>query len=153
VPTRSVSVEIVNAVRAPVTATDVRSVLRRACQLPEIAARLPEQPVSLAVRLTDDAELRRLHREYSGDDSVTDVLSFEGTDGHLGDLAISWPAVERQARSYRHPAATELALLCVHGLLHLLRWDHATPAEHREMTRVTVAALARSGIELSSRRL
>jgi probable rRNA maturation factor len=153
VPVASLSVEFVNAARAPIAAAHVRSVLRRACKVPEIAARLPEQPATLAVRLTADAELRRLHRDYSGDDSVTDVLSFMGTEGHLGDLAISWPAVVRQAREYRHPAATELALLCVHGLLHLLGWDHATPAEHHEMSRVTVAALALSGLKISPRRL
>ena len=47
----------------------------------------------------------------------------------------------------------ELALLLVHGLLHLLGWDHANAAERREMTRLTVAALARYGIELAPRRL
>jgi probable rRNA maturation factor len=148
-----VSVELVNAARAPVAASYVRSVVRRATKVPEIAARLPEHSATVAVRLTDDDELRRLHREYSGEDTVTDVLSFVGTDGHLGDLAISWPAVVRQAGKFRHSAATELALLSVHGFLHLLGWDHETPAEHREMSRVTLAALDLSGVKLSPRRL
>jgi len=107
----------------------------------------------MAVRLTDDEELRRLNRDFSGHDAVTDVLSFQGDDGHLGDLAISWPAVVRQAKIHRHSAETELALLCVHGLLHLLGWDHATAAQRREMTRITVAALAESGIALAPGRL
>src|SRR3982074_2866665 len=101
---RSVSVELVNAARAPVAASYVRSVVRRATKVPEIAARLPEHSATVAVRLTDDDELRRLHREYSGEDTVTDVLSFVGTDGHLGDLAISWPAPLPRAGQVRPPA-------------------------------------------------
>jgi rRNA maturation RNase YbeY len=154
VPARSkVAVEVVNAARSPVTAAYLRSVVRRASTLPEVAARLPEGRSTVAVRLTDDAELRSLHRAFSHENSVTDVLSFEGAGDHLGDLAISWPAVVRQAASHRHPPLTELALLSVHGLLHLLGWDHATAAQRREMTRVTVAALALSGLELSPGRL
>jgi len=107
----------------------------------------------MAVRITDDAELRRLNRDFSGHDAVTDVLSFQGDDGHLGDLAISWPAVLRQAKIHGHSAEIELALLCVHGLLHLLGWDHTTAAQRREMTRITVAALAESGIALAPGRL
>jgi rRNA maturation RNase YbeY len=149
----AVDVEVINAVKAPVTAGSIRSVVVRAAKLPEIAARLPGLPVTLAIRLSDDAELRRLHCDYSADDSVTDVLSFAGSDNHLGDVAISWPAVVRQAARHRQSLATELALLCVHGFLHLLGWDHATASQHREMSRVTVAALALSGLELASGRL
>jgi probable rRNA maturation factor len=146
-------VEVVSAVRAPVPPARVRSIIRKATQLPEVGARLPAGSATIAVRLTDDAELRRLNRDFSGHDAVTDVLSFQGDDGHLGDLAISWPAVVRQAKTHRHSAETELALLCVHGLLHLLGWDHATVAQRREMTRITVAALAESGIALAPGRL
>jgi probable rRNA maturation factor len=59
----------------------------------------------------------------------------------------------RQAARYRHQEKAEVALLSVHGLLHLLGWDHATAAEAREMTRLTVAALAASRVELAPRRL
>ena len=114
---------------------------------------MPEGTCTVAVRLTGDRELRRLNRAYAGQDSVTDVLSFGGSDHHLGDVAISWPAVVRQADLYDHPAQTELALLCVHGLLHLLGWDHATAAERKEMNRITRAALKRSGLTLARARL
>lgn len=153
-PARStVKVEFVNAVRAPVAAAEVHSVLSRASLVPEIAARLPGARIAVAVRLTDDAELRRLHRDFAGEDTVTDVLSFEGEGEQLGDLAISWPAVIRQATEHAQSQETELALLCVHGFLHLLGWDHGTAAERREMSRVTVAALARSGLKLSAGRI
>src|SRR5579859_638173 len=127
--------------------------MRNAARLAEVAARLPVGPSTLALRITDDSELRRLNRDFSAHDAVTDVLSFQGEDGHLGDLAISWPAVERQAKTHGHAVDTELALLCVHGFLHLLGWDHATAAQRREMTRITVAALAESGLEVAAGRL
>jgi probable rRNA maturation factor len=145
--------EVVKAVRVPVAASFVRDVLTRAGAVPEVAARLPSSPATLAVRLTSDDELRRLNRSYAGDDHATDVLSFAGSGDHLGDIAISWPATERQALQFGQPATTELALLSVHGLLHLLGWDHVTASERKEMTRLTRAALHRSGLTLARGRL
>ena len=84
---------------------------------------------------------------------MTDVLSFAGSDEHLGDLAISWPTVLRQAQEFGESDQTELGLLSVHGLLHLLGWDHESAAERNEMTRITVAALALSGLKLPPGRL
>jgi probable rRNA maturation factor len=146
-------VEVVKAVRAPVAPASMRGVLERAVTLPEVEARLPAGVCTIAVRLTGDRELRRLNRAFAGDDSVTDVLSFAGSGQDVGDLAISWPAVRRQAVQFGHPVATELGLLCVHGLLHLLGWDHRTAGERKEMTRITRAALKRSGLRLGPRRL
>jgi probable rRNA maturation factor len=146
-------VEVVKAVRAGVEPAFLRRVLRRAAGVPEIAARLPAGKLDVAVRVTGDQEIRDLNRTYASDDHATDVLSFAGSGEHLGDIAISWPAVVRQAAHYGHDARTETALLAVHGLLHLLGWDHRVPAERREMTRLTVAALDRSGIKLAGRRL
>lgn len=145
--------EVVKAVRAPVRPAFVRRVLARATEVAEVGARLPDSPSTVAVRITDDAELERLNRTYAGEAHATDVLSFEGEGDHLGDVAISWAAVERQAAEYGHASECELALLCVHGLLHLLGWDHATAAQRREMTRLTLAALERSGVELAPERL
>jgi probable rRNA maturation factor len=146
-------VEVVNAARAAVQPARLRSVIRNAARVPEVGARLPDGPVTVALRITDDSELRRLNRDFSAHDAVTDVLSFQGEDGHLGDLAISWAAVRRQAEAYGHAVDTELALLCVHGFLHLLGWDHATAAQRREMTRITVVALAESGFAVAPGRL
>ena len=147
------SVEVIKAVRAPVEPSFVRSLLDRASSLPEVIARLPEGTSSIAVRITGDRELRRLNNEYAGKDAVTDVLSFAGSGDHLGDLAISWAMVVRQAAEYGHPALVECGLLCVHGLLHLLGWDHTTAAERREMARLTVSALEVSGLVMAPGRL
>ena len=147
-----IQVDVTNAARAPVKPAAVRSVLAAACSVAEISARLPEAPI-VAVRITGDRELRALNRSYAGRDEVTDVLSFAGEDGHLGDIAISWASCERQGTEHGHGAEVELALLCVHGLLHLLGWDHLTATDRREMTRLTRLALRASKIEIARSRL
>jgi probable rRNA maturation factor len=149
----ALDVEVIKAVRAPVPALFVRQVLQRAASIPEVAARLPEGTATVAVRLTGDRELRRLNRDYAGEDSVTDVLSFAGSGEHVGDLAISWPTAVRQSKAFGHDAQTEVALLSVHGLLHLLGWDHAAAPERREMNRLTRSALKLSGLSLKRGRL
>src|SRR5450759_4514091 len=147
------TVEVIKAVRAPVAPSFVRSVLGRAASLPEVVARMPERTCSIAVRVTGDRELRRLNKAYAGNDSATDVLSFAGSGDHLGDLAISWAKVVQQAAEYGHPPLTEFGLLCVHGMLHLLGWDHAAASERKEMVRLTTAALELSGVRLPAGRL
>jgi probable rRNA maturation factor len=130
-------VDVVKAVRAGVTPAFVRRVLARAAAVPEMAARLPEGRRTVAVRITDDEEMRRLNREFAGDDHATDVLSFEGSGDHVGDIAISWPRVVDQARAAAHSELEEFAVLLVHGFLHLLGWDHRTSSQRKEMWRLT----------------
>jgi probable rRNA maturation factor len=149
----ALEVELIKAVRAPVPALFVRRVLQHAASIPEVAARLPPGTATVAVRLTGDRELRRLNRDYAGEDAVTDVLSFAGSGEHVGDLAISWPTAVRQSKTFGHDPETEVALLSVHGLLHLLGWDHAGARERKEMNRLTRAALKLSGLSLERGRL
>jgi probable rRNA maturation factor len=142
-------VEVVKAVRAEVEPAFVRRVLQRAAKVPEIAARLPRGERTVAVRITSAEELRELNRTFAGEDHTTDVLSFAGEDDHVGDIAISWPAVVEQSARFDHDAKTELAILLVHGLLHLLGWDHQTQAETDEMWRLTYTPL--TGLRRSPR--
>ena len=113
-----------------------------------------EKSASIAVLLTGDGRLRRLNREFAGDDHVTDVLSFEADTGvpfpngddvslmkQIGDIAISVPQAGRQAIEKRVPIERELAMLAIHGTLHLLGYDHATPEEERVMFGKTDEAL------------
>ena len=132
-----IEVEVVKAVPAAVEPAFVRRVLTRAAKVPEMAARLPAGRGTVAVRITTAEELRELNKTFAGQDHTTDVLSFTGQGEHVGDLAVSWPAVIRQARRQGHSEKTELAILLVHGFLHLLGWDHRTPAETQEMWRLT----------------
>lgn len=78
--------------------------------------------------VTGDAELRRLNREFRRKDYATDVLSFPaaGEGSYIGDMAISVDRAREQAREFRHPLHAELRILMLHGVLHLLGYDHET---------------------------
>ena len=94
---------------------------------------------SLAVLLTDDADLRALNSRFLGVDAPTDVLAFPaGEPGRIGDIAIS---VERAIAQGGGDGAAELRLLAVHGLLHCLGHDHADAAGAAAMTAATRALL------------
>jgi probable rRNA maturation factor len=82
----------------------------------------------VAVVLAGDKLLRRLNRQYRGKDRPTDVLSFPGEGGEegLGDVVISVPTAERNARRQSHRLPRELDILALHGFLHVLGYDHET---------------------------
>ena len=105
-----------------------------------LAAERVVGPIEVSVLVTDDATLHRLNRDYRGVDAPTDVLSFAddeadddsspafvrppATARYLGDLALSYERVVAQAAEYGHSRERELAFLTVHGVLHLLGYDH-----------------------------
>jgi probable rRNA maturation factor len=82
----------------------------------------------LALVFAGDGVLKRLNGRYRGKDRPTDVLSFPGPGGAegLGDILISMPAAERNARRLGRTLAQELDVLALHGFLHLLGYDHET---------------------------
>jgi probable rRNA maturation factor len=153
-PSSGVRVWIQNAAKAPIRVGAVRGPIIAAAALPELRPSLPAQ-ASLTVRIAGDRLLRRLNSEFLGEDHATDVLSFPagGQEGYLGDVAISWPAVGRQAAEHRHSVEAELGLLAVHGFLHLVGYDHSDATEERVMRRLTLAALESCGIRLADGRL
>lgn len=120
-----------------------------------IAARLASVPFELAVRLADDAEVRILNRDYRGKDRPTNVLSFPGDDPMavmppgqpvlLGDIAIAFETVAREAAEQGKPFAAHLAHLVVHGTLHLLGHDHLDDDEAIAMERLETLVLAELG--------
>lgn len=94
----------------------------------------------LSVMLSDDEQLQQLNRDYLGIDAATDVLSFpasetnpESGERYLGDILVSVPRASQQAAAAGHPLEAEVQLLVVHGVLHLLGYDHAEPQEKRRM--------------------
>jgi len=97
----------------------------------------------VTVVITDDERVRELNRRYRGVDLPTDVLAFGGVaegfveapdlPSYLGDVVISYPRVQAQAEEQRHSPAEELALLVIHGVLHLLGYDHESPEEKEIM--------------------
>jgi len=112
----------------------------------------------VGVVVTGDSAVRDLNRRYRGEDERTDVLSFAlrenagefilppGESTRLGDVVISLPAARRQAKQAGHSVERELALLVVHGLLHLLGYDHAVEAEERLMRSREAALLTSLGV-------
>ena len=127
-------------------------------------------PDHITVMLTGDERIRNLNRDFKGEDEITDVLSFnvdepnddsgdeewpefasessesefsvEVESDRLGDIAISLPQVVRQAAENCKAADRELAMLTIHGVLHLLGYDHAEPDEEKVMFGKTDVVLA-----------
>ena len=100
-----------------------------------LAAEGVQGAAELSILLSDDTRVRELNRAYRHIDATTDVLSFaqaegeifaqpEGARTHLGDVVISLDTARRQARDHDIALSDELAHLLVHGVLHLLGYDH-----------------------------
>jgi probable rRNA maturation factor len=110
-----------------------------------------------SVVLTGDEKLRELNAQYLGIDSPTDVLSFpsgevdpDTQELYLGDVIISLPRAALQAAASGHAVEDELALLVVHGMLHLLGHDHADADEKALMWSKQAEILDRLGCRISA---
>jgi len=102
----------------------------------------------ISLLLTDDQEVQSLNREYRGVDRPTDVLSFSLQEGEgagvfpeaLGDIVVSMDRTLLQAEEKKWPLELELEFLILHGLLHLLGFDHGEAEQAREMESMTQLA-------------
>lgn len=115
----------------------------------------------LGLFITSDETVRRLNRAYRGVDEATDVLSFalaeEGGDSspsfimppdgivHLGEVVVSYPQAQEQAEENGREVSDEVAWLIVHGVLHLLGYDHDEPAKGRRMRALEESVLSEVG--------
>jgi probable rRNA maturation factor len=90
----------------------------------------------------DDAEMAELHQRFMGLSGPTDVMSFPGDAGYLGDVAVSYQTAAQQALDAGHSAQREIAYLALHGTLHLLGYDDLTPDERAAMLARQDALLA-----------
>lgn len=106
----------------------------------------------VTVVLTDDDQVHALNRQYLEIDAPTDVLSFpagetdpDSGELYLGDVIISYPRALAQAEAAGHPVEAELQLLVVHGVLHLLGYDHAEEDEQVAMWGMQAEILASLG--------
>ncbi|MET0429192.1 MAG: rRNA maturation RNase YbeY [Microvirga sp.] len=107
----------------------------------------------VGVLLTDDARIRDLNRSWRGKDTPTNVLSFPAPENpgvhfprYLGDLALAYETLAREAEDESKPLAHHFAHLVVHGVLHLLGHDHEVEDEAQLMEALEVKALATLGI-------
>lgn len=131
-----ISVETENVKVSEENEAAVRIAVQAVLEAESVIGRYP------AVILTDDESIHICNRDFRSVDRPTDVLSFpadEGDalltapDGFLGDIMISVPTAERQAEELGHSAAREIAFLTVHGMLHLLGYDHIEPEDESIM--------------------
>nr|WP_325189797.1 rRNA maturation RNase YbeY [uncultured Selenomonas sp.] len=139
----------------PIGADDIAYV-RRAVHV--VGCRHDAEAAEVSVTLTDDAHIHELNRTYRGIDRATDVLSFALTESEepeilgapsgevLGDIIISVERAREQAMAYGHSYLRELSFLTVHGMLHLLGYDHMEEAERLEMEAEQRAIMEELGI-------
>jgi probable rRNA maturation factor len=99
----------------------------------------------LSIAIVSDRRMRALNRQFRGKDYATDVLSFPSEErGFLGDIVIASGVLRRQAREAGHSPAVELRVLSLHGLLHLLGYDH--DADGGKMARLEARLRRKAGL-------
>jgi probable rRNA maturation factor len=120
-----------------------------------IAAALPDQKVSLSLLFTGDAKMLEINRQWRGKATATNVLSFpvsadapvpKGELQPLGDIVLAYGVVSREALEQQKPVGDHVAHLIVHGVLHLLGYDHEDEAEADAMEAREIAILAELGM-------
>jgi len=105
----------------------------------------------ICLRVCDAQESRDLNQAYRGRDEPTNILSFsagdaEAVDVPLGDLALCWPVALGEAEQQQKTLAHHVVHLCVHGLLHLLDYDHVEDAKAETMESIETRILANLGV-------
>ncbi|MGO8920057.1 MAG: rRNA maturation RNase YbeY [Stellaceae bacterium] len=134
---------------------EVERVCDRAARAALAGGGVPRGRAELAIVLADDALLRRLNRDWRGRDAPTNVLSFAASDGAtappgapllLGDVVLAFETVAAEAQAQGKPLAGHLAHLVVHGVLHLLGFDHEIAAEAERMEALETRVLVGLGI-------
>jgi len=143
------SIEILNESGADV---DVKQLARLSRFLIDRMRVHPQ--AELCIKLVDEDTIAALNLQWMEKEGPTDVLAFpmdelrpglvneEPEEGVLGDLVLCHAVAERQAKEAGHATADEVDLLTVHGVLHLLGYDHSEPEEHREMFGLQARLLA-----------
>jgi probable rRNA maturation factor len=116
----------------------------------------PNVGSTVSVVVTDSETVQQLNRNYRGIDAPTDVLSFANVPDpdfpgdkawpHLGDVIIAYPVAQYQAAASGHVVLEEVLLLAVHGTLHLLGFDHDSPANKERMWAAQHQVMAQLGL-------
>ncbi len=121
------------------------------CKWVRVALQERQEQAELVVRIVDEAEITALNRRYRGKEGATNVLSFpyeqvQGVEtGLLGDVVICAPVVAEEAVAQGKPLDAHWAHMVIHGVLHLLGYDHYHDREAREMEQLETGQLASLG--------
>lgn len=128
----------------PETESVVRRAVAAVAAHPDVAV---PADAELSLALSDDAMVQGLNRDYRAKDKPTNVLSFPAPRGPLlGDIIIAFETLHREAAEEGLSPADHLTHLTIHGLLHLLGYDHETEAEALRMEALETSILAGLGI-------
>jgi probable rRNA maturation factor len=130
-------------------APDIAAQIRRAAVLSlRRGGRADHGTVPLTILFADDERLRALNRAHRGKDKPTNVLSFPTASGsdYLGDIAIAFGVARQEAEAAGKPLGHHAIHLAVHGVLHLLGYDHANAREAEAMEALETEILAEIGI-------
>ena len=117
----------------------LKKILKVTQGFPTLRRLIPASDWYVDASLVGDIRMKRFNQTYRGKSQTTDVLSFPAPDpfrqgGHLGEIIISSPVMRLQAVRFGHRPQRELEILLIHGVLHLLGFDHETsPAEAKRM--------------------
>ena len=129
-----------------------RAIARETIAAAAAESRGPSQGADVSLCLADDAALRALNLRWRGVDQPTNVLSFPSTPpgplGNattLGDIALAYETLAREAQDFGVPLADHYRHLLAHGFLHLIGYDHQTDAEAERMEALETRILARLG--------
>jgi probable rRNA maturation factor len=117
-----------------------------------------DRPIEVNIKLTNDAEVQILNRQFRHKDKPTNVLSFPALTEKdiqslpadfplmLGDIALAFETIKREATEQKKPLVHHVSHLIVHGLLHLLGYDHETDLEAEEMEALEIEILSKQSI-------
>lgn len=126
---KKVTVPVARRVKAPVSDPWVRKIVDAA-----LRGAKAKGATEVGVVFVSDLEMTKLNATHRGKKKTTDVLSFsDGEHGLLGDIVISVPQAARQSKQAGKPLRNEIALLLVHGVLHLLGYDHESLKDEKAM--------------------
>lgn len=118
----------------------------------EVVLNHQRQAGSVVIRVVEESESHQLNELYRHKSKPTNVLSFPFeapefvADEHLGDLVICASVVNREAQQQQKPSEAHWAHMVVHGILHLLGYDHVTPEQAQQMEPLEVSILEQLGI-------
>lgn len=119
-----------------------------ASALSACAALCPDELADVSIKLTGDKEIAALNHQFRGMNKPTNVLSFPSNDmNYLGDIAISLETVKREAKAQKKTFEAHLTHMVVHGMLHLLGYDHEDEHDAEDMEALEVKILRRVKVE------
>ena len=129
---------------------DAQSLVGRAASAAAQATGRALQPGLVSVVLSSDSHVAALNERFRGKAKPTNVLSFPAgagaPEGHLGDIVIARETVEREAHEQGVPVVHHVQHLVIHGILHLLGYDHTTAADAERMEALEIEILSELGV-------